>query len=201
MKKVTLIFYLIYLLTACIVSSAYGCTTIIVGKKASQDGSVLFGHNEDDSGRRVVNIWRVPRIKHQPDEMVRLVNGDEIPQVEETWSLLWFQVNGLKFSDYFMNEWGVCVGTDACRSREEQTVIDQGRIGYMLRRIVAERAKTAREGVTIAGELLDKLGYASSGRTMAICDAEEGWLLSIVAGKHWVAQRVPDDEVAILPNT
>jgi dipeptidase len=100
-----------------------------------------------------------------------------------------------------MNEWGVSIGTDACPSREEQTVVDQGRIGYMLRRIVAERAKTAREGVIIAGELLDKLGYASSGRTMAICDAEEGWLLSIAAGKHWVAQRVPDDEVAVLPNT
>jgi dipeptidase len=67
--------------------------------------------------------------------------------------------------------------------------------------VVAERAKTAAEGVAIAGAILDRFGYPSSGRTLVICDSKEGWLLSIAAGKHWVAERVPDDAVVVLPNT
>ncbi len=177
------------------------CTSVVIGCKASADGSVIFGHNEDDFGTRVVNAWRVPRLRHEPGESVRFRNGAEIPQVPETWAMIWFQVNGLEFSDTFCNEWGVTVASDACPSREDEPELTDGGIGFPLRRIVAERARTAREGVRIAGGLLDRFGYASSGRTLVICDPGEGWLLSIVAGKHWVAQRVPDDGVVVLPNT
>jgi len=180
---------------------ALPCTSIVAGKLTTVDGSVLFGHNEDDSGRRVVNIWLVPRKIHQKGDVVYLIEGGQVPQVQETWAYIWFQMNGLKFSDQYMNEWGVTIASDACSSREDQPDLTDGGISYMLRRMVAERAKTARQGVEIAGALLDQFGYASSGRTMVICDNQEGWLLSIVGGKHWVAQRVPDDKVVVLPNT
>jgi len=179
---------------------SYGCFSIVVGKKASADGSVLFGHNEDDGGRRVVNVWLVPRMTYEKGDFISLTNGGIVPQVQETWSYFWYQMNGLHFSDYYMNEWGVTIGSNACGSREDNPDLTDGGIGYYLRRIVAQRAKTAREGVRIAGDLLDHFGYASSGRTMIICDANEGWMLSMVAGKHWVARRVPDDGVAVLPN-
>jgi len=181
--------------------TAIPCTSIVAGRLTTVDGSVLFGHNEDDSGRRVVNVWLVPRKIHQKGDVVYLVEGGQVPQVQETWAYLWFQMNGLKFSDQYMNEWGVTIASDSCPSREDQPDLTDGGISYMLRRIVAERAKTARQGVEIAGGLLDQFGYASSGRTMVICDNREGWILSIAAGKHWVAQRVPDDEVVVLPNT
>jgi len=179
---------------------SFACFSIIVGKKASKDGAVLFGHNEDDGGKRVVNAWLVPRMQHSETECITLVHGGLVPQVKETWSYLWFQMNGLSFSDYYMNEWGVTIASDACESREDKPELTDGGIGYYLRRIVAERAKSAREGVRIAGDLLDHFGYASSGRTLVICDPHEGWILSMVAGKHWVAQRVPDDAVVVLPN-
>ncbi len=47
---------------------------------------------------------------------------------------------------------------------------------------------------------MEKYGYASSGRTYCFADAHEAWLMDIVKGKHWVAQRVPDNKVAIVPN-
>ena len=189
------------LLTLWVCFSANACTSIIVGKKASADGAVLFGHNEDDSGRRIVNAWWVPRMKHQPGDKIPLLGGGQVPQVKETWAFFWFQNNGTMFSNYFLNEWGVAVASDACPSREDKPELTDGGISFMLRQIVVERAKTAREGVEIAGNLLDEYGYAASGRTLMICDPDEGWLLSIVAGKHWVAQRVPDDAVVVLPNT
>jgi dipeptidase len=71
----------------------------------------------------------------------------------------------------------------------------------MLRRLVAERARSAREGVRIAGELVERFGYIASGRTYIIADPEEGWLFCVVHGKHWLARRVGDDEVAMVANT
>ncbi len=183
------------------VQSLDACTSVVVGRKASATGAVLFGHNEDDFGDRVVHVWKVPRLRHGPEETVRFLGGAEIPQAAETWAMLWFQVDGLKYSDLYCNEWGVTVASDACPSREQNPVLTEGGAGWPLRRVVAERAKTAVEGVRIAGELLDRFGYPSSGRTLVICDSKEGWLLSIAAGKHWVAQRVPDDAVVVLPNT
>jgi len=197
MRKKLMVLFALLILTS---TAVYPCSTIIVGKKASTDGTVLFGHNEDDGGRRVVNVWRVPGMTHEQGEIITLRGGAEISQVDQTWSLLWFQVNDLPFSDCYVNEWGVTVASDGCASREDQGELTEGGIGFMLRRIVAERARTARDGVEIAGKLLDTYGYTSSGRTLIICDDEEGWVLSIVKGKHWVAQRVPDDGVVFIPN-
>lgn len=179
----------------------FPCTSVVVGIKAARDGALIFGHNEDDPDTRVVNAWKVPRMRHDPGETVEFKDGAEIAQVPETWAMIWFQVNGLEFSDYFCNEWGVAVASDACPSREDHPDLTDGGIGFPLRKIIAERAKTAREGVKIAGGLLDRFGYVSSGRTLVICDPNEGWLLSMVKGKHWIAQRVPDDAVVVLPNT
>jgi dipeptidase len=54
--------------------------------------------------------------------------------------------------------------------------------------------------VKIGGALVEQFGYNSSGRTYCIADTHEAWMLSVVKGKHWVAKRIPDDEVAIIPN-
>lgn len=178
----------------------FNCFSIVVGKNASSDGSVLFAHNEDDGGRQLVNYYKVPRIKHQAAETITLSTGAVIPQVSETYSFLWSEMPGMHFSDSYMNEWGVVISSDACSSREENPQLTDGGIGYWLRRLVAERAKTAKQGVKIAGKLISQFGYKSSGRTYVIADPYEGWMLSAVNGKHWVAQRVPDDMVAVIPN-
>jgi dipeptidase len=71
----------------------------------------------------------------------------------------------------------------------------------MLRIILAERAKTAREAVEIAANLLDKYGYNASGRNLNIVGPNDAWQLQMVRGKNYVARRVRDDEVAIIANT
>ncbi len=93
------------------------------------------------------------------------------------------------------------VASDNCPSREDKPELTDGGIGYMLRRLVAERARTAREGVLLAGKLVERFGYIDSGRTYIIADPDEGWLFCVVNGKHWLARRVPDNEVAMVANT
>ena len=186
---------------------ALACYAVIVGKDASADGAVLLGHNEQNGGERIINLRVIPRIAHEPGSTVTLANGGQLPEVSETYSFIWSENPGLSFSDAYVNEWGVAVVSDGCPTREDsyQTLVARGQIvdggiSYMLRRLVVQRATTAREGVLLAGELLDQFGYSDSGRTLVIADPNEAWLLSIVRGKHWLAQRVPDNGVVLLPN-
>jgi dipeptidase len=181
-------------------TNEFNCFSVLVGKNASADGSVLFAHNEDDYGKQIVNYFKVPKIQHVAGETITLATGAIIPQVNETYGFLWFEMPGMVFSDSYVNEWGVVIASDACESREENPELTSGGIKYWLRRLVAERARTAKQGVRIAGNLISELGYASSGRTYLIADSNEGWMLSAVNGKHWVAQRVPDDMVVVIPN-
>jgi len=44
----------------------------------NNNGSVLFGHNEDDSGTREVNAWLVPRAVHAKGQTIRLRNGEPL---------------------------------------------------------------------------------------------------------------------------
>lgn len=180
---------------------SYNCFTILVGSEASTDGSVFLAHNEDDAGDRVVNWYKVPHIVHTNfSNPVKLKRGGVEKQVRETYSFLWLELPELEFSDTYINEHGLTITSNGCSSREDKPELTDGGIGYWLRRLMIERAVTAREAVQIGGALIEKYGYASSGRTYSIADPYETWMLSVVNGKHWVAQRVPDNHVAIIPN-
>ena len=49
------------------------------------------------------------------------------------------------------------------------------------------------------GALLEQYGtYEPNG--MAFADAGEVWWLETIGGHHWIARRVPDDRVVIMPN-
>lgn len=153
----------------------YNCFGIIAGKNVTKDGYVILAHNEDDGGDLMVNFYA----------------GDKY---------LWQEIPGLEASDAFLNRHGVAIVSDSCPSREDAGELTDGGIFYNLRVQVAERARTAREAVHIIGELVEKYGYKGSGRTYLVADSEEGWAVSVVMGKHWVAQRVPDDKVFLIPN-
>jgi len=177
----------------------FDCFSILAGKNATADGSVILAHNED-SGTELVNYYKVPARVHDAGNEIVFETGGRMPQTKKTFAYLWINLPVCAVCDSYMNENGVTIGSDGCPSREESPGLTDGGIVYWVRRSVAERAGTAREGVRIAGELIEQYGYASSGRTYLIADANEGWMLAAVNGRHWVAQRVPDDEVAVIPN-
>jgi len=113
----------VLLLLMTVVSSADesgndNCFSIVVGKGASADGHVLVAHNEDSGPLQVVvNHQKVPRRKHDTAEKVTLLNGGEVDQPQETWEYIWSEIPGLRFSDSYLNEWGVTICSDACPSR------------------------------------------------------------------------------------
>jgi len=180
--------------------SNFDCFTIIAGKDVTQSGSVVIAHNEDDHGKNLVNWFKVPEKSHGEDETIELQHGGEVPQVSTTNGYMWLEMPGQRFADSYVNEHGVVIASNACASKEKNPDLTNGGIGYWLRRLMAQRAESAREAVKIGGELIEKYGYASSGRTYSIADPEEAWVLAAVNGKHWVAQRIPNDKVMVIPN-
>lgn len=183
------------------VAAETDCFTVIVGKEATADGSVILAHNEDDAGKHwFLDIHQVKSRFPDEIETITLKNGARLPQVKKTFGYLWLQLPGFEFGDSYFTENSVVIVSNQCPSREKKGELSSGGIGFLLRRLVAQRALSARHAVEIAGRLIDRYGYYSSGRTLCIADEKEGWLLHLVRGKHWMARRVPDDEVAVIPN-
>ncbi len=178
------------------------CSTIIVGRNASKTGRVILAHGEDDMDC-IVQMHKVPRMEHKDGEVLTFADGDaEIPQLPVTWGYLWSEMRcpgGEAFADGFVNEWGVAVVSDSCVSTKESTQPHTEGLGYGLRRLIAERSKTAREGVEVACELVSKYGYRST-RSYHIADKDEGWVLQLTVGNNYVARKVGDDEIYYIPN-
>ncbi|MDD8027803.1 MAG: C69 family dipeptidase [Acidobacteriota bacterium] len=192
-------------LAAALLASAAGpadgeCYTVLVGKKASSDGSVMLAHNEDDRGDILVNLRKIPGRDYGSPQRVDLGKGAFFSTDGRTNGFLWLEATTQEFADGFINEHGVVIVSDSCPSRITGGELTDGGIGYMLRRLLAEKATSAREAVRIAGGLIEAFGYRASGRTYSIADKKEAWMLAVLNGRHWCAQRVPDDEIAIIPN-
>ena len=188
--------------------SELDCTTIVVGRRASADGCVLVGHNEDDSNRLAVR-HRIVGANEHPDA-VRLSAGQlvyrephtslQIPVPEVSLAYDWTEMVGQDFGDAFVNERGVSICCDsAAGTRELEPLLEQGGIGHYLPLLVAEQATTARDGVLLAGRLIERYGYWDA-RIITIADKDEAWILQVPGGHQWLAQRVPDDAVVVLPN-
>ena len=122
------------------------CSTVIAGKNATVSGRVLLGHGEDDSNC-ICQVHKVPRMEHEEGEVLTFDDGTAVvPQVPVTWGYLWTELRapgGAAFADGFVNEWGVAVVTNSCVSTKEATEPYTAELGYGMRRLIAERCKTA----------------------------------------------------------
>lgn len=188
------------------IGSAQACSTLIIGKDVSKTGNIIVAHNEDNGGRLFNQQHYMPPATHAKGEMIKFEkNAAAIPQVEKTLGFYWTQTlvpDGASFADGFFNDAGVAIATNWCGEifDADRMEVKDGGIGYGIRRLVAERAHSAREGVEIAIALLQEYGYFHDGRTYTIADANEAYQLAIHQGNSWVARKIKDDEVVYIPN-
>jgi dipeptidase len=191
-----------------------GCTTIMVGKLASFDGSVMTSHT-DDSHRTRSWMDIVPAKEHKPGETVTMYKREkddtkkmptykhvpvgEIPQVDYT--------NGYINSAYpCINDKQLAVG-ETTFGGKEVLKSDTGLIDCQrLIKLMLERTSTARDAIKLAGELLEEYGWNDWGEILTIADPKEAWVFEVLgAGKDkvgavWVAQRVPDEHIFVAAN-
>ena len=109
------------------------CSSLAAGNLATVDGSVLFGHNEDDGACPTI-MHVVPRVSHESGEKIVMWDtGGTIDQVVgETYAYLWSEMPGYRFSDSYLNKWGVSIASNSCSSSRETKPYDLtgGGIGY-----------------------------------------------------------------------
>ncbi|MDR0296115.1 MAG: C69 family dipeptidase [Prevotellaceae bacterium] len=216
MKKVALIltFFAFYGFTQAHDDERLECTTITVGRLASDDGSVRTSHT-DDSHRTRSNISVVAAQNHPVGTAITMYKREpcdttlmrsylhipigEIPQVAHTYAFL--------NSAYpCLNEKQLAIGESTISGRKELVsgigLIDCQR----LCRLMLERCATAREAIRTAGELLAEYGWIDEGECLTIADKKEVWHLEILGpgkgkkGAVWAAQRVPDEHIAVNAN-
>ena len=192
------------ILTAALVfltSAAFACTNLIVGKKASVDGSVICTYNCDGFGFASPLSYSAPG-RHAEGELIQLRgwgggNNDRfIKQVPYT-----FGVVGL------MNENQVAIVETTWDGRRELHN-PEGYFDYFtLMNIVLQRVTTAREAIACIHDLVQEYGYGSTGESFAICDKNEAWIMEIIGkgkgnkGAIWIAMRVPDDCICAYANS
>ena len=189
MKRI-LVFALLAMLS---LESAWACTNLIVGKKASTDGSVMCSYNCDGFGFPG-SLSCYPAGRHAEGELIAIHGwgppreGQFVKQVEYTYNVV-----GL------MNERQVTIVETTFDGRLE-LVNNEGILDYFsLMRLALQRSSTAREAIKCMAELVEEYGYSSSGETLTICDPNEAWIMEIVGkgpgrkGAVWVALRIPDD--------
>jgi dipeptidase len=76
------------------------CFTILVGRNATVDGSVLVAHNEDNAGPPFVELHKVPRLRHAPGEKQVFFAAAISPVYEKTTVAKALRNYSLKDRDY-----------------------------------------------------------------------------------------------------
>lgn len=190
------------IIAALLLVAAYAsaCTNLIVGKKASADGSVICTYSADDYGM-FINLCHYPAGKHAKGEMRKINDWDtnryrgEIPEAEETYNVIGN-----------INEYQVTIGETTFGGRPEMEdstgILDYGSLIYL----GLQRSKTARQAIRVMTTLAETYGYCSGGESFTICDPNEAWIMEMVgcgAGSKacaWVAVRIPDNAISAHAN-
>ncbi len=181
-------------------SFIYGCTSVLVSRGASADGSVMTSWTYDVTGF-MAPLYFYPGGEYAEGDSLRLYSFREhkyigsIRQVPRT-----FKVVGN------MNEKQVSIGETTFTGRSElgggNGFFDYGNLIY----VTLQRAETARDAIRIMDELVKEYGYSDTGEAFSIADKNEAWLLEFIGkGEHgkgavWVAAKVPEGYIAAHAN-
>ena len=194
------------------------CTTVLVGKNASNDHSTMIARTDD--GHFDVKKCVVVDPKKQPRKYKSVISHVEIELPEEPMRYtacpsvdrsrgIW-AATGINAANVGMTATETITSNPRvlaadplveyrkAKSRREKEV--PGGIGEEdIVVLVLPYIRSAREGVLRLASLLEKYGtYESNG--IAFNDGDEVWWLETIGGHHWMARKVPDDRVVINPN-
>ncbi len=179
---------------------ANSCSSLLVSRGASADGSVMTSWTYDVAGF-ALPLPFYPGGNYQPGDSLEIFSFREgeflgrIAQVSRTYKVIGN-----------MNEHQVAIGETTFGGREElgggNGFLDYGTLIW----ITLQRATSAREAIKILTDLANTYGYSDSGETLFFADKNEVWIMDFIGkGKHgkgavWVAARVPDGYIAAHAN-
>ncbi len=196
MKKLSALLSIILLSVLTPELRTNACTNFLITKGASKDGSVMITYAAD-SHVLYGELYYRPSKNWPAGSMVNVYEWDtgkfmgKITQVPHTYSVVGN-----------MNQHQLSIGETTYGGRTElydsTGVMDYGSLIY----ITLQRAKDAREAIQTFSRLVAEYGYASTGESFSIADANEAWILELIGkgpgkkGAVWVARRIPDGYIS-----
>ena len=192
------------------------CTTVLVGKKASNDGSTMIARTDD----RHYEVKKLTIVR--PDEQGRTYRCSishleiELPADPLRYTAcpnvdpkdgIW-AATGINAANVGMTATETITSNPRVLAADPLVVLSKAEDGTEIPGGIGEEdivvlvlpyIRSAREGVQRLAELLERYGtYESNG--IAFSDGDEIWWMETIGGHHWIARRVPDDVVVIAPN-
>lgn len=190
------------------------CTSIMVGRKASADGSVITSHTCDGNYRTWVGI--VPAVTYDRDTTVNVFrNRLHTESVKGAYGMTLkgavFQPAGttFRFVDTAypsLNEKQLAMGETTITGRKELVNPDGMMMIEELQKIALQRCSTARDAIRLMSELIKEYGYGDWGECLTVADKNEVWHFEVFGegkdriGGVWAAVRIPDDHVGVSAN-
>lgn len=194
------------------------CTTILVGKDASYDGSTMIARNMD-SGSGEYTLKKMVSVsgKNPPKKYRAVLSHVEIPLPEKALDYICFPnaltENGIwagagtNSANVSVSATETITSNDLVQAADPLVVLHKegrkeipGGIGEEdMVSLLLPYIHSAREGVIRLGELLEKYGtYEMNG--IAFSDTKEIWWLETIGGHHFIAKKVPDDSYVMMAN-
>lgn len=213
MKKTLIYISLCISLTFVFPTLTPACTSYLVTRGASKDGSTLITYVAD-SHIRYGELYFLPGGKQEPGSFYQCYDrGSHKPLARVPNPDITYTVIG------FMNEKQVAIGETTFGGRGELSDPD-GMIDYgSLMFLAMQRSRSAREAIRVIAELTEEYGYTGGGESFSIGDAREAWIMEIVGrgsrtkydrklkrdvnadkGAIWVAMRIPDGFISAHAN-
>ena len=187
------------------------CTTILVGKDATIDGSTMIARSEDGGSTIIPEAFIAVNPEEQPKHYKAVISGQEIDDEDLLPNPL--RYTGAPDASGKNGIWaaaGINDATVAMTATETITtnsriqgidpLVEEGGLGEEdFVTLTLPYIHSAREGVKRLGYLVEKYGtYEMNGSAFA--DHDEVWYIETIGGHHWAARRIPDDAYVAAPN-
>ena len=194
------------------------CTTVLVGRGASNDGSTMIARTDDghfDTKKLTVVTPKQQKRKYKsvlshveielPDDPLSYTACPSVDPKNGIWAATGINAAnvGMTATETITSNPRVLAADPLVEYRKAEKRGEKDRIGGIGEEdivvLVLPYIHTAREGVLRLAALLEQYGtYESNG--IAFNDENEVWWLETIGGHHWMARRVPDEAVVINPN-
>lgn len=196
------------------------CTTILVGKNATYDGSTMIARNDDSpsgeySAKKFVKVSRdeQPRkyksvISHLeidlPDNPMSYTATPDAAPHKGIWAACGVNEKevGMSATETITSNERV-LGADPLVEYRKKTDTEEEKIGGIGEEdfvvLILPYINSAREGVIRLGELLEKYGTYEM-NALIFSDKDEIWVAETIGGHHFIAKRVDDNSYVVMPN-